>query len=298
MCRNIMLALLSVAIAGCSRTDKPVPKASATYLYRVSIDSDFAHTRLKLKADGQEIGDYLPAAFPEQFKVTRELIPPMNLVKVRQLASRDREGRPKPGLPVITALALMPCGWAEVPVKVRPPHYPQGGLPGDVIELQADIEGLRDTIYVKGRRGMTSIVVDNRGGSAHELGIGQWKHAIKADAAEILRAGRIDCAEIKSLKLDGVEIAALPSDPSKTMLLDTSGARCYYFRGLNYFRAGEAGWSPWQYPLRKQKLHVIAEAQGNIDYLFEKAPSKVRSAIGFEQRSELTERSCQDYSDD
>ena len=40
------------------------------------------------------------------------------------------------------------------------------------------------------------------------------------------------------------------------------------------------------------------EAQGNIDYLFEKAPSKVRSAIGFEQRSELTERSCQDYSDD
>jgi hypothetical protein len=145
---------------------------------------------------------------------------------------------------------------------------------------------------VQGQPGMTAILVDNRGGPQRELRIGEWSYKVPADSSQMVYAGLADCEAVEAVMLDGVEIARLPEERTATMLLDATGKRCYHFRGLNYFSAGEQGWTPWRYPLARKHLHVIKEAQGNIDYLFTKGPPKLRSALGFEQRSELTDQAC------
>jgi hypothetical protein len=295
--RTTTLLLLSgFLLVACSRETPPETKqgATVTYVFRLDRNPDWSQTPLKFQADGKDVstpidnGGFADAAF-FSIKVARALPPNVLPAQAREQALRAVTQPGTPGIPRITVTALFPCGWKPLTVVLAKSNMPDEEP--DQISLQAEIWSHRDSMYLQGRPGMTTVVVDNRGGPARRLALGEWKGQVKADTAEVFHIGLPDCEAGKAVSLDG-EILGTLSDPKKTVLVDPEGKRCYHFRGLNYFKAGEAGWSPWTYGLSRRKLHVIAEANGKIDHLFEKAPSSVHSTLGFEQRSELTERSC------
>lgn len=219
-------------------------------------------------------------------------------------------------LPKLAMQFLLPCGWKEVALTTGGSGLTEAGrkwhLDRAVSEdasrkiAAADIRFLfeaREPLEGRPKIHTNPVVyfwVDNRGGPAHDLSLGELHHPIPADTYESFQLLAPDCEEAATLKLDGQAIAAVPLPrvddtmvPDR-VLVDTSGSRCYQLRHLHYGQ----GISPSPPPrmLVKKPAHVF-NASFSLMYMFESAPDSVTvrtppGVSGFDFRGELLEVPC------
>ncbi|MCI0655912.1 MAG: hypothetical protein L0170_02450 [Acidobacteria bacterium] len=219
-------------------------------------------------------------------------------------------------LPTLTMQFLLPCGWKEVALTARSSGLTEAGrkwhLERAVSEdasrkiAAADIRFLSEAREPLGEPSkihtnpVIHVWVDNRGGPAHDLSLGELHHPILADTYESFRLLAPDCEEAATLKLDGQDIGAVPlrraDDPMvpDRVLVDTSGSRCYRLRRLHYGQ----GLNPTPPPLMlvRKPAHVF-NASFSVMYMFEEAPETItvktpQGIPGFGFRGELLEARC------
>lgn len=272
------VAMLSI-LPGCEPSPQPkqetVPPQTLVFAYTLRNQSG-AQTRYQI--DGKEV---LVSEDAREIRFVRALPGSVSAVQARRDVERGLAQPGMPGTPRLTAQALSPCGWRSVPIELSKPRWPANPKQIDVEAFIAGVPGFQ-------------VVIDNRRGPPRTLAVGQWKHSVTADTAEIATVPLGDCdpAAIGSIALDG-EAAGPAPEPPRAVLLDPTGARCYRYQQISYVKAGLEGLPAGSaHDLRRKKWHPLPSGLREVDYLFEKAPPSLQSVMNFEQRSELTERAC------
>lgn len=253
---GLAAALLIPMLVGCSSSpQEPTKTTAAPRFVAVYIDPSLNAVLIRYTVDGAPVK-------PQKTNTG-------DLVLETRLGESSR----------VSAQALTPCGWREIPVQMQavPPE-----LAGQDILRLAWLTGGLETV---------GLVVDNRKGEAAEIAAGQWRYKIVPDTIGTVQMPRPDCPEGSGVSLNGRELFRITGSRD-SHLIDTSGSRCYRFRGVNYFPSGRPGFPAWNYTLIRDRSHRIEESGGTVDFLLQKAPSALRSSLPVEQKSELTEIAC------
>ena len=114
-----------------------------------------------------------------------------------------------------------------------------------------------------------TVVVDNRGGAAFRLAVGEYEQPVAAgDAVKVAFPYWPHCDQARLLRMNGetigkIEENAKTPDTALTLLLDTSGARCYRYEWATY--SNFAAW-PGGSGKRTYKAQRVRTLPGYVDY--------------------------------
>jgi hypothetical protein len=247
-----LVAALAVCAAACSK-----PKLSHTF----ALTSSPKTVEIRVSVNGRVQGPYRVLA--------PDAVTPVDLGVFEQP-------------PVISAQALLPCGWSEVPVQ----H-----VGGTESEQRYMGQVLKETPLL-------SVWVDNRGGGHTKAGLGQLELPIAAGFTGSFQVPAPACEAGTKLRLGEAELTVVRADlPPKARqelpayLIDASGSRCYRTRAVNYGLPGvilKAG--PADERLRPARLHMLF---ANVDFFLQPAPEKIKTKFGAGAwKHELTELAC------
>ncbi len=229
-------------------------------------------TKYKLTVDGAEMGAF-------------------SSTQAHEFTVRGHSGDdPREMLPRMDASVLYVCGWQAAKVDLQPPsRY--------AVE-QADKEkrSVPLTMYLDFRPSWqdVTVLVDNHGGPAARLAVGEYEQPVAAD-----EAGRISfpywphCDEARQLRLNGETIGNLEEEPTlpgtaRAMLLDISGSHCFRHEWRTYSNFPEFGGSGHQI-FEAQRLRALS---GPINYFLQPLLSVEYSTESVVQKSSLNEVPC------
>lgn len=250
----VLVAALALSAAACSK-----PKVS----HVLTLTGSPKTVELRVTVNGQVRGPYRVSAANGELRV-------------------DLGAFEQP--PAISAQALLPCGWSDVPVQ----HV--GGTETEQ----------RHIARVPAGKSLLGVWVDNRGGGAVKASFGQIELPIAAGYAGSFLLPAPGCEAGAKLRLGEAELPVVrasdlpPQDkrPVPAYLIDASGARCYRTVAVNYallpgtFRMA----GPADEVLRPARLHALF---ANVDYFLEPAPEKIETQFGAAAwKHELTELAC------
>jgi len=228
-------------------------------------------------------------------------LPPLPPERRLSLPSRRFRRFSAQAVPELTGRVRLPCGWREISVKVgKPPtaeEFRAARRQGEPLKLSAQLS------HVGEAPATFHLYLDNRGGAAAELALGEHRVTLPADRTDELEVVAPDCSEGTRVKLNGQEIGKVPvgqPNPNRQLtyyslgtpddsiegdnaavvfFLDASGQRCYRLTEKNYSPGGSSPFGGfWAGPadpvyLRRKFLHRLPPTQ--IDYYFEKAPDQI-----------------------
>ena len=162
-----------------------------------------------------------------------------------------------------------PCG------EIAPPRV----FPADVAEASFRMEVWQSWVKVW---------VDNRGGPARALGVGDVRYEAKPDALSSFEILVEHCAPPVPIVLDGKRIGAIEDVRGHGVLVDPTGARCYQLRHVKYGMGSEYPGDPPAF-FAPAEVHALAPI---VEHMLEPAPSKVTVHMLDAARHSILEVPC------
>jgi hypothetical protein len=207
-----------------------------------------------------------------------------------------RAKSPADMLPHIEASVLYVCGWQPATVELPPPS-------------DDDIQQARDqkqsvsqpmSIQFDSAQQNVTIYVDNHGGPAAQLAVGEISQPVAANAADSFTFPYYPrCDEAKQVLLNGQTIGTLTEDSQSPgepldLLLDPTAKHCFRFEWHKYsiipdsFFPDQVG---GQTIFKPQLLRTLTDDQ-YVDYFLQPLPNEVESQTDETSESALNEISC------
>ncbi|MBZ5531016.1 MAG: hypothetical protein LAO20_06265 [Acidobacteriia bacterium] len=242
---------------------------------------------LKLEAPGA--GDFT------QYKLVVDGVPrgPVASTLPYQLVAHGRRGdKPKDMLPHVEASVLSVCGWQPAKVEMSPPSE------HEIEQARKEKRSVPLTIYLDSDKTFwqqVTALVDNRGGAALRLAVGEYEQPVAAgEAGKVLFPYTPHCDQARDLRLNGETIGKIEEDPNTPgtalpLLLDTSGAHCYRYEWATYsnFPAMPGGSGHRIY--KAQRLRTLTS---NVNYFLFPLPGVQYSSQTIEWKSALNDIAC------
>jgi len=262
-------ALLAALIfAGCSKPPDFTVKLDAP-----GALGDFTH--YKLVVDGAPVGPFT-ATLPYQFS-----------------APGHRADKPRDMLPRVEASVLSVCGWEPAKVQMSAPSE------GEIERARKEKRSVPMTMYLDFQRPsfqQVTVVVDNRGGPAFRLAVGEYEQPVAAnDAGKVFFPYSPQCDQGKQLRMNGETIGKIEDDvhtpgTALPLLLDISGAHCYRYEWRTYSSYSSMG--PGSSGQRTYKAQRLRTLSSNIDFFLQPLPGMVFSTLSVEGRTSLNDVAC------
>jgi hypothetical protein len=259
--------LAALVFAGCSKPPEFTVKLDAP-----GALGDFTH--YKLVVDGAPVGPFT-ATLPYQFS-----------------APGHSWKRPKDMLPHVEASVLSVCGWEPAKVQMSAPSE------GELERAGKEKRSVPVTMYLDFERPsfqQVTVVVDNRGGPAFRLAVGEYERTIPAnDAGKEFFPYWPRCDQAKQLRMNGETIGKIEDDvhapgTALPLLLDTSGSRCYRYESRTYSNFPSMGPGGGQRTYKPQRVRTLSS---NIDFFLQPLPTVVYSTLPVEGRAALNDIAC------
>jgi hypothetical protein len=243
---------------------------------------------LKLEAPGA--GDFT------QYKVMVDGVPmgPLPATQPYQLVAHGHKGKtPQDMLPRVEASVLAVCGWQPLKVEMYPPSE------SEIEQARKEKRSVPLTIYLESAKEVwqqqVTVLVDNRGGAALRLAVGEYEQPVAAgEAGKILFPYTPRCDQARDLRLNGEVIGKVEEDPhtpgtALPLLLDISGAHCYRYEWATYsnFPAMPGGSGHSTY--KPQRLRTL---RSNVNYFLFPLPGVQFSSQTIEWKSALNDMAC------
>jgi len=259
--------LVALSFAGCSK-----PPNFTLRLDAPGVSGDFTH--YKLIVDGVPVGPFT-ATRPYEFN-----------------RPGHRAGKPRDMLPRVEASVLSVCGWEPAKVQMSAPSE------GEIERAGKEKRSVPVTMYLDFQRPsfqQVTVVVDNRGGPAFKLAVGDYERTITAnDAGKEFFPYAPQCDQAKQLRVNGETVGKIEDDPhapgsALPLLLDTSGSHCYRYEWRTYSSFPSMGPGSGQQTYKPQRLRTLSS---NIDFFLQPLPTVVYSTISVEGRTSLNDVAC------
>jgi hypothetical protein len=213
-------------------------------------------------------------------------------------ASFSAEGRLRGDqfkLPPVTMRLHYPCGWREEPLTLdsnwAPEYVRKSAEEHQTLAISGDTSNQTNPAPM-------SIDVDNRGGEAHSLEVGELSYAVAGKELTHVDTYQPDCGNA-SLGINGKAIGSLPAatkpaDPTAYrkgayVFVDPTAKRCYQVRAIVYGTDFPDSGPRVVETLKGRQFYVLEDAP---DYVFTTAPGSIMSQVPVESRLELTEKNC------
>ena len=259
--------LIFLVFAGCSKPPEFTVKLDAP-----GASGDYTH--YKLAVDGAPVGPFT-ATRPYEFH-----------------APGHRADKPRDMLPRVEASVLSVCGWEPAKVEMSPPS--EYGIE----QARKEKRSVPVTMYLNFERPsfqQVTVVVDNRGGAAFRLAVGEYERTIPAnDAGKEFFPYWPHCDQARQLRVNGETIGKIEDDvhapgTALPLLLDTSGSHCYRYESRTYSNFPSMGPGGGQQTYKPQRVRTLSS---NIDYFLQPLPSMVFSSLPVEGKSSLNDVPC------
>jgi hypothetical protein len=235
---------------------------------------DFTHYRLVV--DGAHVG-------------------PLTAKQTYQSLVHGHSGsKPEDMLPHVEVSVLSVCGWQPAKIEMSPPS-PYALELARKEKRSVPLEIFMDYELLPFRQ--VTVVVDNRGGAAFRLAVGEYEQPVAAgDAVKVAFPYWPHCDQARLLRLNGetigkIEENAKTPDAALTLLLDTSGARCYRYEWATY--SNFAAW-PGGSGKRTYKAQRVRTLPGYVDYFLQPLHSVEHSTFPVVGKVSLNEIACKD----
>ncbi len=132
------------------------------------------------------------------------------------------------------------------------------------------------------------VFVDNRGGPARRLMIGELAFDAAPDALSGLDVLVEHCARPIPIELDGRRIGQIGPSPQRGALVDPTGSRCYRLRQIKYGAGSE---HPGDAPVLFTRA-LVHPLEHFVEHMLEAAPATVKVHTMDAQRHEVLEVPC------
>jgi len=299
-----LLLMVGLSVAGWYIYREYLSEKQITFQLKVDSYPGVEALELELLSDGQPLG-------------------PLPLDRKVELPSRKFRRFSLHAIPELGARVRLPCGWREMTIKVtKAPtleEFREARKSGEALLVVVRLE------YTGAEPATFDLFVDNRGGPAARLAVGQMTVTLPANKAEEIGLAAPDCPEGTTVRLNEQEIGSVPvlePDPNRQVgyyslgtpedmiekdqavvfFLDTTGQRCYRLTEKNYSPPGVTPFGGfWAGPsdpvyLRRKFLYRLPPTQ--IEYFMEKAPEQITVNYtadykpDLEMRNEFVEVPC------
>ncbi|HEY6250880.1 MAG TPA: hypothetical protein VI685_13045 [Candidatus Angelobacter sp.] len=261
-------AILTLAMFGCS-------KPPLDLHLKLDAPTSDAFSQYKLVLDGVP-GSPIPSSQPFESTV-----------------HAHNADSPQDMLPHIEASVLSVCGWQPAKVEMHPPSQ------AAIEQARKDHQSIPVFIYLDYERPtwqQVMVLVDNRGGAAGRVAVGDYGQDLPADSSRKLSFPYWPhCDQAKHLLLNGEAIGNIEEDINSPgtalpLLLDTSGERCYRYEWKTYGRSPGFGGSGSK-TYTAQRLRALSSG---VDYFLHPLQSVEFSTDSMVQKSSLNEISCKE----
>lgn len=266
--RFLICAGLVLACFGCS-------KPQVDFHLKLDAPTSDAFSHYKLVVD-QVSGNPIPSSQPFE-----------------TIVHAHNATAPQDMLPHIEASVLSVCGWQPVKVQMQAPSQ------SSIEQARKDHQSIPVFIYLDYERPtwqQVVVLVDNRGGPAGKLAVGEFEQEVPADSgSKLMFPYWPNCEEAKHLRLNDEVIGNIEEDnnsPGTAMplLLDTSGTRCYRHEWQTYGSSVGFG-NNGSRTYKAQRLRALASS---VDYFLHPLQSVEFSTDRVVYKSALNEIPCKD----
>ena len=201
---------------------------------------------------------------------------------------------PQDMLPNIEASVLSVCGWQPAKVHMNPPSQ------YSIDQARKDHASIPVFVYLDYERPTWQdvvVLVDNRGGSAGQLSVGEYVQEVPADSGRKLSFPYWPhCDEATHLRFDGETVGDILEDPNSPgtampLLFDTSGRRCYQHEWRTYSSSPGGFGGSGSRIYKAQRLRALSSG---VDYFLHPLQSVEFATDAMVQKSAITEISCKD----
>jgi hypothetical protein len=264
--RYAAAAFVLLAGIGCSKPPD--------FAVRLEAPATGEFTQYKLVVDGAPVG-------------------PLDAKQPYQSVMHGHSGsKPKDMLPRIEASVLSVCGWQPAKVEMSPPseygieqaRKEKRSIP---LEIFLDYEQLPFN--------QVTVMVDNRGGAAFRLAVGEYEQPVTAgDAGKIIFPYWPHCDQARQLRMNGETIGKIEEDAKTpgtplSLLLDVSGARCYRYEWKTYSNFPAWSGGSGQRTYKAQRVRTLSS---DVDYFLQPLHSTEYSTLPVVGKSSLNEIAC------
>jgi len=201
---------------------------------------------------------------------------------------------PQEMLPSVEASVLSVCGWQPAKVHMNPPSQ------DSIDQARKDHLSIPVFIYLDYERPtwqQVVVMVDNRGGQAGKLAVGDYEQELPADSSRKLSFPYWpNCDQATQLRLNGETIGRVEEDPNSPgtalpMLFDTSGDRCYRLEWRTYSTSPMPFGGSGSKTYKAQRLRALSSG---VDYFLRPLQGVEYYTNSMTQKSALTEIPCND----
>ena len=264
----VFSAALTLLCFGCS-------KPPVDFHLRLDAPISDAFSHYKLVVDGVA-GNPIPSSQPFESTVRAH-----------------KADSPQDMLPHIEAGILSVCGWEPAKVHMHAPSE------SAIEQARKDHQSIPIFVYLDYERPtwqQVVILVDNRGGAAGRLAVGDYEQALPADAGSKMNFPYWPhCPQATQLRLNGEIVGNLEEDPNSPgtalpLLLDPSGARCYRYEWQSYSNSPGFGGSG----AKNYKAQRLQALSSSVDYFLHPLQSVEYSTNSMVQKSSLNEIACKE----
>ena len=201
---------------------------------------------------------------------------------------------PQDMLPHVEASVLSVCGWQPAKVHMNPPSQ------SSIEQARKDHQTIPVFIYLDYERPtwqQVMVMVDNRGGKAGKVAVGEFEQDLPADSSRKLDFPYWpNCDQARHLILNGETIGNIEEDNNSPgtalpMLLDTSGDRCYRLEWRTYSNSPGGFGGSGSKTYTAQRLRILSSG---VDYFLHPLQSVEFSTDSMVQKSALNEIACKE----
>jgi hypothetical protein len=236
---------------------------------------------------------------PQKYKLTVDGVetPPFSFDGQYDFTAHGHRGKtPQDMLPHIQASVFYVCGWQPATVDLPPPAE------DDIQQARDQKQSVTEPMSIEfdSAQQNVTIYVDNHGGAAAQLAVGEYSEPVAANFAGSMTFPYYpQCDEAKQVSLNGETIGTLGQDPQSPgvpldMLLDTTAKHCFRFEWHRYSTFPDDSFPEQvggQTIFNRQLLRTLTDDQ-YVNYFLKPLPAEVESQTDETSMSALNEIPC------